>query len=59
MLETASGNVIGSHQWSYKSSALQPAMAEIRARDELADLLTRDLLQVLVELGDVAENPGR
>jgi hypothetical protein len=34
-------------------------MAEIRARDELADLLAQDLLQVLVELGDVAVNPRR
>jgi hypothetical protein len=57
LLETASGNVIGSHQWSYKSSALQPAMAETRARDELADLLARDLLKVLVGLGDIAGNP--
>jgi hypothetical protein len=34
-------------------------MAEIRARDELAGLLAQDLLKVLVELGDVAENPRR
>jgi hypothetical protein len=57
LLETGSGNVIGSHQWPYKSSALQSAMAEVRARDELADLLAQDLLKVLVELGDVAETP--
>ena len=59
MLETASGNIIGAHQWSYKSSARQAAMSEIRARDNLASRLGQDLLEVLVEFGDVSERSGR
>ncbi len=55
LLETASGNIIGSHQWSYKSAARQAEMAEIRARDNLADFVAQQLLEVLVEFGDVAQ----
>ncbi len=56
LVETASGNVIGSHKWSFKGAARQAAMAEVRARDQLTELLNRDLLAVLVELGEVKEN---
>ncbi len=55
LIETASGNVIGSHHWSYKSSARQAEMAEVRARAQLSSLLAQDLLGVLVQFGDVAE----
>ncbi|MCF6179461.1 MAG: LPP20 family lipoprotein [Geopsychrobacter sp.] len=55
LLETASGKVIGAHQWPYKGSARQVDMVEIRTRAQLADMLAQDLLGVLVEFGDVAD----
>jgi hypothetical protein len=55
LLENHSGNVLGSHQWSYKSSAQQAEMAVIRARDQLTTQLRQELFGVLVEIGDVPE----
>lgn len=59
LVETAGGSVLGSHQWTYKGSARQAEMAEVRARDQLARLLGQELLEVLVDFGDVAEPLSR
>jgi hypothetical protein len=52
LIEATSGNRIGSHHWSYKASARQADMAEIRARDQLSEVLSRELLKALVGFGD-------
>ncbi len=57
LVETASGNHIGSYQWSYKSSARQAEMAEIRAFNQLADLLTQHFARVLIAFGDGGHKP--
>lgn len=53
LAEISSDNIVGSHQWSYKSSARQIDMVRIRAHRKLVDLLDQELLKVLVEFGDV------
>ncbi|MDX2479168.1 MAG: LPP20 family lipoprotein [Desulfuromusa sp.] len=51
LLEPKSGSVLGRHQWTYKTSSRQVEMVEIRARKQLADILDRELLQVLIGFG--------
>jgi hypothetical protein len=58
LTEAGSDKHIGAHQWSYKAAARQAKMAEIRARDQLADMLGNELLGVLVEFGDVSGSSG-
>lgn len=49
--ERGSGRVFGRHQWPFKVSSQQPKSAEMRVRSHLAELLDRELLEVLTGFG--------
>ncbi len=49
--ETGSDSVLGSHQWPFKVSSRQAEMVQIRARQELAEILDRELFEVLIGFG--------
>lgn len=46
-----SGSVMGTHQWFFKTSSRQAEIVEIRARSQLANILDRELLEVLTGFG--------
>lgn len=51
LLESKNGSILGSHQWSFKTSSRQAEMVKIRARKQLGETLDRELLQVLIGFG--------
>lgn len=50
-----SGRVFGSHQWTLKVSSRQEKMLPLRVRSRLAEVLERELLEVLTRFGNYEE----
>jgi len=55
LVDRDNGGVLGTHEWPFKTSSRQQEMVSIRARQQLKQVLDRELLKVLIDFGNAAQ----